>query len=482
MATMLHFEAGLPARPLSRAAPAALERLAVTARQAGCPADQVRAFLRAGYVPFPRQWDFHAAARECDRPDGPTEVGFGGARSPGKSHAMLAQLALDDCQRYAGLKCLLLRKVGKAVRESFEDLRRKVLAVLPHDYRRQAGALHFGNDSRIILGHFKNESDIDSYLGLEYDAIGLEEATTLTKSKRDDIATCLRTSKPGWRPRMYSNANPSGVGHSWYKAMFIEPHRRGIETGTRFVPATVDDNPLINAENRRILDELAGWKRRAWRYGDWDIAAGQFFTNWSDALHVVPSPAPIPGDWRVWLAMDYGFTHWNVVHLLAETNDGVLFVLDEHAERRWLISRHAEAVRRLLARNFIPQSRLETFVAGGDVFARDDSGQTVADKWAKEGFTLSMANTDRIDGAAEILDRLGDAEAGLKATLRVAARCTRLIECLPRMVHDPNRPEDVLKVDADEDGEGGDDAYDCLRHAVMVAAGRAQVYVGSYRR
>jgi hypothetical protein len=31
---------------------------------------------------------------------------------------------------------------------------------------------------------------------------------------------------------------------------------------------------------------------------------------------------------------------------------------------------------------------------------------------------------------------------------------------LPTLQHDPNRPEDVLKVDADEAGDGGDDAAD----------------------
>lgn len=34
--------------------------------------------------------------------------------------------------------------------------------------------------------------------------------------------------------------------------------------------------------------------------------------------------------------------------------------------------------------------------------------------------------------------------------------------------HDPNRPEDVLKVDADEDGVGGDDCADCLRYLVAT--------------
>ena len=36
------------------------------------------------------------------------------------------------------------------------------------------------------------------------------------------------------------------------------------------------------------------------------------------------------------------------------------------------------------------------------------------------------------------------------------------------MQHDPHRPEDVLKVDCDEDGIGGDDAADCLRYLVAT--------------
>jgi hypothetical protein len=40
-----------------------------------------------------------------------------------------------------------------------------------------------------------------------------------------------------------------------------------------------------------------------------------------------------------------------------------------------------------------------------------------------------------------------------------------LVETLPSSQHDPHRPEDVLKVDADEDGVGGDDA---LRYLVAT--------------
>ena len=62
----------------------------------------------------------------------------------------------------------------------------------------------------------------------------------------------------------------------------------------------------------------------------------------------------------------------------------------------------------------------------------------------------------------------GVAPGGVRPTLFIHKRCARLIETLPALQHDPNRPEDVLKVDADEDGVGGDDAADALRYLVAT--------------
>src|SRR5512143_1221280 len=210
--------------------------------KAGCPMDQTFNLVRAEAWLQERQLVACAAARLCDRPDGPTAVGYGGARGGGKSHWLLAQMGVDDCQRVPGLKCLLLRKVGKANLEHFEDLRRKLFTGLGHEFSAFRGILTFNNGSRIIAGHFQNEKDIDAYLGLEYDVIGIEEATTLTARKYQDITTCCRTSKPNWRPRIYSTTNPGGVGHGWYRTRFVLPFVEKRETETRFVPARVNDN------------------------------------------------------------------------------------------------------------------------------------------------------------------------------------------------------------------------------------------------
>jgi hypothetical protein len=74
-----------------------------------------------------------------------------------------------------------------------------------------------------------------------------------------------------------------------------------------------------------------------------------------------------------------------------------------------------------------------------------------------------------MNGAAKVADMLGDADNGIPSRVLVVDRCARLIETIPLMEHDPNRPEDVLKVNADDEGLGGDDAYDALRYGLMWA-------------
>ena len=434
---------------------------------AGCPMDQTFNLVRGKAWLQERQLVACAAARMCDEMNGPTAVGYGGARGGGKSHWLLAQMGVDDCQRVPGLKCLLLRKVGKANLEHFEDLRRKLFNELPHEFSAFRGILTFANGSRIIAGHFQNEKDIDAYLGLEYDIIGIEEATTLTSRKYQDITTCCRSSKPGWRPRIYSTTNPGGVGHAWYRTKFVAPLLERREADTRFIPARVTDNRWNNPDYVRVLEGLTGWQKRAWLDGDWDIAAGQYFTNFRREVHVISEFDDTRAvEW--FAALDYGFAHYTVALLGCRDGDGNTFIVDEHAERLWLPQRHAAGIRTMLTRHGLDSMRLRRFVAGADVFSRQGDGTTVAQQYERQGIRLMPASMDRVNGWAELMQGFGDTENGVRPTLFIHARCRRLIETLPTLQHDPNRPEDVLKVDADEDGVGGDDAADALRYLVAT--------------
>ncbi len=479
-----------------------LDRFLADARHARCSRNQIENFLRAGIILQPKQLAASAAARLCDAPDGPTAIGYGGARGGGKSHWLIAQLGVDDCQRVPDLKCLLLRKVGKANNESFADLRQRLFRKLPHEFVPSRGLLHFPNGSRIITGHYQHVNDIDAYLGLEYDVIGIEEATALTSRKYTDIGTCCRTSKPRWRPRIYSTTNPGGVGHAWYRQKFLQPFHANLETDTRFVPASISDNPFTNPDYQKTLQNLSGWRKRAWLYGDWDIAAGQFFTTFRRDIHVISDFDDSRAvEWMA--ALDYGFTHYTVVLLGCKDGDGNYFIVDEHAERLLLPQKHAQAIHAMFRRHGLldsagshsttqldvsgrsvltpqtakrqqPSTTLVHFVAGADVFSRQSDGHTIADQYRAFGIRLLPANTDRINGWAEVLRLLGDVDSGLTPQLFIHKRCARLIECLPNLQHDPNNPEDILKTDIDDDGSGGDDAADALRY--LVATRPRRVY------
>ena len=166
--------------------------------------------------------------------------------------------------------------------------------------------------------------------------------------------------------------------------------------------------------------------------------------------------------------MDYGFTHPTVVLLACQDGDGNLYIIDEHAQRLWLPPRHAQAILAMLHRHSLVLSDLDRFLAGTDVFSRQGDGTTIADQYRRHAIHLRPANTDRVNGWAEVLSRFGDPANGLRPRLFIHQRCSRLIECLPNLLHDPSRPEDVLKTDPDEEGIGGDDAADALRYAVAT--------------
>jgi len=76
--------------------------------------------LNQAIFPIPGNGDSTLLVGKLIRPKGPVMIGAGGARGPGKSHAIFSQVTLDDCQRMPNLKALFLRQTGKAAKESLK--------------------------------------------------------------------------------------------------------------------------------------------------------------------------------------------------------------------------------------------------------------------------------------------------------------------------------------------------------------------------
>lgn len=447
----------------------------------GNPPDQIANFERARIILQPKQLEFSAWARRLDTATaidgverGVPELGIGGAKGPGKSFGVFTQTSVDDCARYDHLKWLYLRMTGKRALEQLEDLIFAVLRYVPHRYTR--GRIEFPNGSFIITGHFRTESEAMSYAGIEYDGMTLEEATQLRGRAHQALRQSLRTSKPGWRPRQYNTTNPLGVGHKEYKQRFIDHERKyaAIDDRTRkFIFATVDDNLAVNADYRGTLDSLTGVEKRAYRDGDWDVSAGAYFDQWRFDLHTIEPFTP-PRHWRKWASMDYGFNHWNMILLHCKNEDGVTITFGELAHRKHYPEQIVPDLKTKLALHGLTMADLQKFYAGADVFSKTGAAkQSVAEQYRALGITLTMAEMgpgSRVAGAHHIAHLLGQPEADPpRAPLWLITRdCKRLIDTMPYLEADPNHPEDVLKVDADDKGEGGDDAYDCAKYGLYT--------------
>lgn len=442
------------------------------AKSFGVPRDSIERCLKAGYIPQPKQLQLLAEWRFMDTND-VDELMFGGARGGSKTHGTFATAAIDDCQKFENLRVLFLRKQQGSAEESLDDLTRKILWRVPHQ-KKQTG-VKFPNGSYIKIGNFQYEKDIDKYLSLEFDLIILEQAEQLTPTKIIDIGTCNRNARADYKPRMILTVNPGGVSHTYLKNKFIEPFREGNQTTTRFIQSLYTDNKFLDKGYKNKLEQLSGWKRAAWLDGDWDVFAGQFFDRFRYDTHTAADEAffskeYIGANWQnlqLWGGFDWGYRHWAVFYL-GYKYEGKIFLLDEFAVRNALDQQIAEGIKETCEKWNIKPSYLRNIAAGSDCFELNtQTGQTKADVFAAKGVYLNPANTARQTGASKILTLLGDREQGIESKIIINRRCKMLIEQLPAMVHNPDKPGDVEKVNADDNGFGGDDAYDAFRYFCM---------------
>jgi phage terminase large subunit len=431
--------------------------------------DQRYNFERAGVVLQPVQVAMARAARQADMPGNADEIGVGGARGGGKSYSVTTQAWVDDCQRFPGLKVLYLRKTAKAGREQLSDLVRATLANV--DCEIKSTQIDFPNSSRVVIGGFKDDSEALKYQGIEYDVLVIEELTQLSERTYKTLRTSLRSSK-GWRPRVYATFNPLGIGHQWVKKRFVDPHRENRQTNTLFIPSTVSDNAFNDSEYILKLEDLTGAELRAYRYGDWDVLSGAYFENWNYDAHTIDRLTDIPSHWRIWACMDAGYNHWNIIHFLAQDSDANVYVFHELAHRKQHVDVIANDLHRALAEYGLTSAQLQGFFAGTDAFrVTAANSDTLAQQYHAYNIALSQADMSpgsRILGWQALNRLLGDPRKGKKNRLFVTRNCRRLIETLPYLERDPNRPEDVKKWDTDETGSGGDDAADALRYGVAL--------------
>ncbi len=443
-----------------------LNKYFTAAKAAGCPSDQIERYLKAGYVALPSLLLFHAAARAADKEDGPVLLGLGGTRGSAKTHAIMAQAAVDDCQREPNLKGLFLRRTQRAVGEQFQDLIAKVLMGVT--CQKNTEKIQYPNGSKIVIGGIDDPRDIDHYIGIEYDFIYVGEITQILGDRIVQLRGSLRTAKPNWRPRLYCDFNPGGVGYQDVKKLFIVPWRAKQETETRFFECWYQENPFIDSGYRRYLEGLTGILARQWCNNDWDIFAGRAFPELQMATHGFSNE--LPESWPVVVAYDWGYH---------ETPHSVVFARMDQDGRFWVfheiygwggdgdigvdetVEVVAEKVKQYQDANGINPI---VHLAGPDFFAKGSgSGMMLAksysDVFREHGIFLTEMPTpagSRIQGKMAVHSRL-EARSGYPGLMIHSLACPHTWRTMSDLIYDERGTGDV-------DTNGSDHLYDCIRH------------------
>lgn len=210
--------------------------------------------------------------------DDSLELLYGGAAGGGKSSALLMS-ALQFVHEPTYSAILLRRTYADlALPGALIPRSHEWLSGTGADWNEQRKVWTFPSGATIQFGYCETPNDIYRYQGSEFQFVGIDELTQWPEEPYRFLFSRLRRLKVSSIPlRMRAGSNPGGVGHEWVKKRFI---RR--DNGRWFVPAKLDDNPHIDAdEYDSALAKLDPITRRQLRLGDWDaIAGGRFQAEW----------------------------------------------------------------------------------------------------------------------------------------------------------------------------------------------------------
>lgn len=254
-------------------------------------------------VPLPRQVAFWSCPARY--------VLYGGAAGATKSHGLRWGMYWW-CLAIPGLECLLLRKNYGELDQT--HLRR--MESDQHTFRNNGVAAEFikgerlfkfPNGSLIQAGHMDDPEAVERYLSTEYDIIGADEgsqfpvdadghAPIIALSSRARTTKSQVLASPLGRGKFWLGTNPGGPSAPAILDFFIDhtpdferyPQLRTLYKPDEwaYIPGQLEDNPYLDAQYEADLAVNSKWRYEQLRHGNWRVFAGQFFSEWREAVHV----------------------------------------------------------------------------------------------------------------------------------------------------------------------------------------------------
>ena len=416
---------------------------------------------------------------------GERDVLYGGAAGGGKSFALLA-----DPLRYChnpNHRGLLLRRTLDELTELIDKSRQLYTKAFPGaKFRESKSTWHFPSGATIWFTYLDRDKDVTRFQGQAFNWIGIDEITQYpTPYVWDYLRSRLRSTDPELQENLYMRctANPGGVGGWWVKKMYIEgtPENKAFpafDIDTRktfvwpsghekagqplffrkFVPARLTDNPHLMADGQyeAMLRSLPDGERKRLLEGDWDVAEGAAFPEFSRTKHVV-EPFDLPTNWPRIRAADYGYSAPSCVLWGAIDWDNNIWVYRE------LYAKHLTAEQ--LADRILEAEQIDPLphytVLDSSCWNKTGFGPSIAEVMMRQGVRWTPSDRNRIQGKMEIHRRLADDPYTKEPRVRFFSTCQNIVKQVAGIPLSKTNSEDV-------DTKAEDHAYDALRYMMMT--------------
>ena len=416
---------------------------------------------------------------------GERDVLYGGAAGGGKSFALLAD-PLRYCHN-SNHRGLLLRRTLDELTELIDKSRQLYTKAFPGaKFRESKSTWHFPSGATIWFTYLDRDKDVTRFQGQAFNWIGIDEITQYpTPYVWDYLRSRLRATDPELQDSLYMRctANPGGVGGWWVKKMYIDSRTENVafpaydidtmkpftwpsgheKAGQplfyrKFVPARLTDNPHLMADGQyeAMLRSLPEVERKRLLDGDWDVAEGAAFPEFSRARHVVEH-FELPTNWPRIRAADYGYASPSAVLWGAIDWDNNIWIYRE------LYAKHLTAED--LAAKILEVEQLDPLphytVLDSSCWNKTGMGPSIAETMMRSGVRWTPSDRNRIQGKMEIHRRLADDPYTNEPRLRIFSSCQHTIKQLAGIPLSKNNSEDV-------DTKAEDHAYDALRYMLMT--------------
>ena len=347
----------------------------------------------------------------------------------------------------------------------------------------QPPTITFPSGAKIRTGHLQNENAFQRYQGHEYQRIVIEELTQIPDEQQylKLISSC-RSTVEGIAPQVFCTTNPGNQGHAWVKARW----RIGDKASNKafkdpisgryrmYVPATIDDNPTLvknDPDYVAFLESLPEPLRSAWRSGDWDVYAGQFFTEFTEKKHVITESRAKELGYgshinHRYMGIDWGYAAPFCCLWIEVTRDNKVFVYRELYGNEKHPGEWGEEISKINQQDDIvmalgdPSMWIRNPMSWNNPATTMYSDKSIALALMDAGVSnLQPANNSRVNGWRNMA-QLMHFDEGIEPNFYIIkGSCPNLVRTIPLMIRDEKNPEDL-------DTTTEDHAVDACRYAL----------------